>query len=519
MDLKINHELIPLKEVIYDGIQEQSVELDYILPDYFPDIFKLIKCETVPNVTSYSVSDDKVVYELCVDVNILYCTQNSSQLNTIRQKLTYSKTLEFGRTGSGVYAVLKAKTDYVNCRVVNQRRIDIRGAVTVKINATAEKNQEMICDLFGMNVQMKKKPVEYAPGRLTCGKLITVSEELEMNSVSHPVRNVIRSQAETGKTDIKVIANKLIAKGNADVSVLYTCDDSDNAVVDSLKFGIPFSQILDIDGIDETYKCSISTNVVSCDISPVADKDGNMIKLQCELGIWISCSAMRTAHAELVTDVYSTKFPCTFTKSKFKISQVPEDVNAQLYAKNSIECNEGTIDKVFDMWCTPGNAAVRIDENEKAVFVNGIVHYCVLIRNETGMPAIIEKDGAFEQRIDLPDIHSGSTFEAQVEIHGCSYNLSSSNTVQISADIDICGKLYRSSEIEAVTAVEINDEEMKPLDPCCDCAIKLYFGTEGESVWDIAKKYSTSVKSVMEENDLYEEKLTEDKMLLIPIVI
>ena len=50
MDLKINREMLTVSESIFDGIQEQSVELDYILPDYFPDIFKLVKCCIVPSV-------------------------------------------------------------------------------------------------------------------------------------------------------------------------------------------------------------------------------------------------------------------------------------------------------------------------------------------------------------------------------------------------------------------------------------------------------------------------------------
>ena len=39
-----------------------------------------------------------------------------------------------------------------------------------------------------------------------------------------------------------------------------------------------------------------------------------------------------------------------------------------------------------------------------------------------------------------------------------------------------------------------------------------------EDIWEIAKRYSTSVRSIMEENDLDEERLTKSGMLLIPIV-
>ncbi|MFQ9094573.1 MAG: hypothetical protein ACLR5S_09995 [Ruminococcus sp.] len=48
MDLKINREMLPVTEVILDEMQEQSVELDYVLPDYDPDIFRMIGCEISP---------------------------------------------------------------------------------------------------------------------------------------------------------------------------------------------------------------------------------------------------------------------------------------------------------------------------------------------------------------------------------------------------------------------------------------------------------------------------------------
>ena len=45
MDLKINREMLPVTEILLDEVQEQSVELDYVLPDYDPDIFRIIGCE------------------------------------------------------------------------------------------------------------------------------------------------------------------------------------------------------------------------------------------------------------------------------------------------------------------------------------------------------------------------------------------------------------------------------------------------------------------------------------------
>ena len=55
MELKINRETVPAAECIYEAVQEQGIELDYILPDYYPDIFRLVRCEVLPVVADCSV--------------------------------------------------------------------------------------------------------------------------------------------------------------------------------------------------------------------------------------------------------------------------------------------------------------------------------------------------------------------------------------------------------------------------------------------------------------------------------
>ena len=48
--------------------------------------------------------------------------------------------------------------------------------------------------------------------------------------------------------------------------------------------------------------------------------------------------------------------------------------------------------------------------------------------------------------------------------------------------------------------------------------MKLYYGAENEDIWDIAKRYSTSVDAVREENDIDGDKIENGGMLLIPII-
>ncbi|MEG0615203.1 MAG: DUF3794 domain-containing protein, partial [Oscillospiraceae bacterium] len=180
MDFKVNREILTTNEVAFDGIQEQSVELDYILPDYFPDIFKLIKCQLQPKITSSSVLNDKITYELVVGIKVLYCSEQSSAVECVCQKMNYSKTIDLGKSCENPIVTLVPKVDYINCRVVNQRRLDLRGAISTKIKATCEQKQEVICNAFGMNIEMKKTPISYAGRKLHATKMLDINEEFDL---------------------------------------------------------------------------------------------------------------------------------------------------------------------------------------------------------------------------------------------------------------------------------------------------------------------------------------------------
>ena len=113
-------------------------------------------------------------------------------------------------------------------------------------------------------------------------------------------------------------------------------------------------------------------------------------------------------------------------------------------------------------------------------------------------------------------ITENSLAEINVEPLGCTYTLTSSNGLSIKTDIRVLGDLFTSSICEALTDVKFDDTVKITRDG--DYALKLYYGVENEDVWNIAKKYCTSVNAIMEENSLDSDRLTDNGMLLIPIV-
>ncbi len=516
MDFKVNKEEIAAAEVIFDDTQEQSVELDYVLPDYYPEIFKIIKCITVPKILSYNVGGDRLTYEMAVCIRVLYCSEGSSAVNSVEQKLTYTKTVEFGRTVTEPRISIIPRTDYINCRAVNQRRLDVRGAISIKVKVSALDKKEIICDAFGGGIQLKKIPVTYPSSKLYTAKRVTVSEEFDLGMSKPPIVNILRSDAVIASSDKKVIANKLIAKGEIHINMLYSCRKDNEDSIEAMQFTLPFSQIIDLEGIDERYICSVEPEIISCDIEPRSDGDGNSKVAECTLSLLIVCSAYRQASAELAVDEYSTFYKTESERSDIKIEMPPQQINSSCVVKCSMEYGEGGIDRIYDVWCSINGVTAKPDTENNNISVSGNASYCVMAKSTDGEPVMIEKDESFSVAVPAENINEFSRAEVKLVPVSCSYNLASDNSIEAKTELKITGEVTGTMNISCIT--DLNIDENESVKKNSNYALKLYFADENEDLWEIAKKYGTSVSAIIEENDIEDDKLCGKGMILIPIV-
>ena len=148
-------------------------------------------------------------------------------------------------------------------------------------------------------------------------------------------------------------------------------------------------------------------------------------------------------------------------------------------------------------------------------FAEGNIQYSVMAENEQGTVMLIEKDEIFEHTIRYDGITAGSIVSLRAKPESCSYTLSSDNKISLKADINMAFTINTAEVFNAVTEIVPDDSVKKIRDG--DYALKLYYGIENEEIWSIAKKYSTSVTAIMEENDLECDRLKQNGMILIPI--
>lgn len=519
MSLKTNTEQLCSREIICKTAKEQPVELDYILPDYYPEIFRVIRCTACPTVTACSVNGDRLTYELSVELKVIYCGGSGMNIRTVERRMNYSGSVDLEDNGMLPAAKVVPSVEYINCRAVTGRRIDIHGAVSVSITVTAEKLRSVISDVFGCGVLLKKREMTCPSPEIYAEKRVTVSEKIDMGSDKPPISDILRCSAIVLTSENKAIANKLAVKGDIKVNLLCTCrgDADETAQPEAMQFTMPYSQIMDMDGLDERYDVRSSVTVSGCELRPVSDDgSGEAHSVECEVILLITCTGERYSEISAAADEFSTVCATSHKTENIRIPCRPRRIEQTRTVKGTAEQHDGTIDRVYDAWCEV-TACDTIREEDGSLTAVGKALLCCMLSSGSGEPVISTADVPFRfENIGGESCSPDAVTDIEAVPLSVSYSLTSDNTAEIKAELRFSGEIRDRFSFDAIT--EITADEEAPLTADSDVSVKLYFAKKGEDLWETAKRCRTSPAEIMEENGLDSEIMSEDGMIVIPIV-
>ena len=495
-----------------DAEQEQSVELDYVLPDYYPDFFRLLHCAADTRITAQELTDGTLQYTLRVTLHVLYCGENSNTVQAVTQQLTYTRQYSLppeAAAGQPVFRVT-AEPSYMNCRAVSHRRIDLRGAVRIRIQTAGEMPREVLAGAEGLHVQCRSEQVRYVSQVMRTRKRFVLSEDIQIPAAQPALLSVLREQTALTVSETRIVAGKLVVKGEAAVTLLYSAESG----IETLTAAFPFSQIVEQDGLTEEMPCAVTASLSELLLTPESENDGNIRLLHCDMQITLHCEAVCTAEASLLTDLYSTVHPVTLQAEDIPLLSAPAPIAETMQMKPVLSKPDAVLTRVYAAWAEPVNvSAAEAPDAPGGTLLSGTLRCCVLAADEEDHPLMLEQDAPFAWT--LPEIPAGQLLPP-VRVASCGYTLTGSDSVTLQAELSLSGTVMRQNPHRLLTDVTVDSAERLPANE--DYALRLYFGQPEESLWEIAKRYHTAPEAVREENALADDTLKTAQMLLIPNV-
>ncbi len=495
-------------ETVFKDTAEQPIDIDFTLPDYYCDISKILKCRAVPRISTKGVNGNTAFVEGCVTVTVIYCGSDNC-VSSYEDQYPFSKSFDTGIATDGARLSVRTKCEYINCRAVTGRKIDIHGAVGVYVTLKKNKYTDIVSDIDDSCIELLRGSVPATIPMGCADKYLTLEEEIELGSGQPDVRCLIRYDAEVSVNDTKILAGKSVVSGEMSIKILYTPENG--ASLQTVRYKLPFSQLIEVDGLGDGCDCESKVCIAQLEIKPRVSPSGDCRQFSLFAKLLITSECCCNNDVAVIRDAYSRKYEADISKSEVCFNKICENINQSLNCKKNFEIPKGSIMSVCDMWCEAKVDTVSFTDNE--MIIKGVATAYIIANDCDAIPTFYEKSIDFEYIYPIENAkHCSCTPE--ISVQGANYTLLDDCNIELRIELKICAAVFCKTQVPLIVDIKVN--EQKPCDRSNCGAMTIYFASAGENIWDIAKKYYADVDEVKQINEITEDVFTDDKMILVP---
>ena len=511
MEYQLDKENCFICENVFEGSSEQPVDLDFSLPDYCPDIEKILKCRISPSIMSKNISADRLDVDGVAVIRLYYLDTKKQAIRLCEHTSPFSCSFNIKTSLQDLTAVVKVKTEYLNCRALTPRRLDIHGAFSVGVSVYAKAQQDCCTSVIAPDIQQKKHSELISCLSGIGQQQFSISEVLDIGQGKSSPESILRSDFAVNIESAKALSDKLMLKGEAVLHLLYVTD-IETGSQDTMSFNIPYTQVIDVQGMSDISLNNIKLEVMNYDVSLKSEYDESSTLVTLDSKICATVFAYNEKNIDIIDDAYSTEYEVELTEKNCRFSHISAMPDNELSVRQEVRTGDNGITKIIDIWCDSINSICTNDGN--SLTAKGKINCCILAVDKDNIPFYAERPLEFAFKPDIADI---SDISANIDISCKSLNfrITGDNSVELKADLKITGFLTESKTIRCIVAVNADEDKKRFKDK--NAALTLYYADKGESLWDIARNYCTSVEAVMLENDLADDIIQAHSMILIPM--
>ena len=506
MEIKTTTAALGLCELVLDMSAELPIEGDFTIPDYQPEIWKIVRTKAEPVILGRLAVGNKATVEGYVRLTVFYSSEEGKELSATVQRIPFSKQFDMkGNVSDSCVVSAGAAVSYLNCRAVNERRLDVRGALAVSLAVPSFTTLEAKSMASGEGVWKKTEAVGWTALSATASKQFTVDERLSVEGSDALAATVLRSEASAVIDGVECTEGRAEVRGTVSILAALETGAENGFTIKRVGYKIPFIQLVENEAIKQERKVTARVSVVSSALGNEINSEG---MLEASVGCEIELFVLDNGATEILSDVFSTRCETELVRETLSVAETIESIKERLSVNESFECPDG---RIADWFVSSPSVTLTRRESGFEAKVNALA--CFIAVDDEGTAFGCDKP--FE--ITVP-VHI-DTPAAMLLCPECVFThtecLEVGGRLSFKAECELTGVVAGMRTVSSVREIRADEEKPKKRP---DAAITAYFAEEGEKVWDIARAFNTSPDGIFEENAPLSETLEEPRVLLLPIV-
>lgn len=485
--------------------QEETAET--IVPDYCPDIARIIETEGKIYLHSREIRDGKAEISGTVRVTVLYTPDGEGGIRTLEFAMPFTAESDGHSLPECVALTAQTEAELLESRMLNPRKIFTHCKLVTRVSGYKRAAMQVCSDAEAeesLRVEKRQETQNAVMITHIAEKDFTFTEEMNLSPGRDGAAELLASRVGSTVTESKIVGSKLIFKGVFTVELLYrTADGRCCATTGEL----PFSQIMEVEGASENAAAAMHLTLTGTDFQIGDDDEGR------EIAVTLYFHATALLREErvltLLTDLYSTAYDLSYEAAPVALTSFCQQMTRRQTMREVLEIGV-VAESILSLSVRCG--AVSVNREGESVTLRSGVTVRALYLDEGGVPLVAERSLEATCQLELPEECRVSAWAACTEeVQGSLGD----RGIEVRFPVDFRVEAASRVKRPCIRTAKINTETPKELSGTPSLVLRC-LGKQ-ECAWDLAKRYNTTIAAILSANQLEsEEELGRDQLLLIP---
>ena len=500
---------------VYSGVKHTEISEEFILPDFLPDIKRIIRADAMPRIDGKYVSGGKVEYNGDMACRMLF-TDEGNSLHAVTFNMSFSDYLEIPAVNDECIANLQPSPESLACRTVNPRRISIRMRLDTEVTVwcVCQFRPELIGDYASTTEVLNE---EIGSLRLICAgeNGLNASADIEADGALPQIGKVISCDVGMCFYECKPSEGRVLCRGEMPITVFYSSPTDDGEVYTVLFRKLPIAQVVDAEGATEALDCNARGAVESVKVNVSENGFGERRILELDISYRIYLNCVGNQAVTVTKDIYACDKNVevlTETKSFYRFVRNYSSSFSVNYISEAGELGISDDQGIIGTFARPRVESVVLDRSAGRLKIDGSAETGALLNGEDGV-AGIDYSVPFHIELEASGVPEDFIFSSDAVCMGAKARVDTGK-VYTDLEIQLNVMILGVEDVEVLTKAKFTDLDDTKAD-AAKASMRLFYPAEGETLWSIGKSFGVSRDRIAEVNGITEYSSLPD-VLIIP---
>ena len=490
------------------------IDGDYNVPDARSDVGRVLFGEGSLHIEETRKVENYLRITGKLNFKVLYVTDSvDPRLGALEGMFPFEEMVYMDEENEeGEYIV---QVQRVECAVslIHSRKLAIKAIVEIEVHTEQVTEKQLTLDADGEEgIYLKKCPVEML--QLFTGKrdIYRIREEIKISGTKENIGTLLWTEISSRKMDTRLVQDAMVINGEVQVFVLY---ESQEGKTDWVEQMVPYEGRIECTGAEEGMFHHVYDQLDDSSVEVRMDEDGEMRSLGIEAALQVRLFVYEEEKMEILEDAYSIDKKCVLQTEE----TTTEELLMQNHSKSKITERLSLPELKEEILQVCHSSAEiqmeRMEAQDDGIMADGILHISFLyVKANDDVPFGVWKGMIpFSTVLECPGSGCDMKYDVTCAVEQLAVDLAGNDEVEIKAVLAFRSFMRKEKKVRMVTEAALMDYEKE--ERMNQPGIVGYIVKDGDDLWSLAKKYSTTEESIQLNNELLSKELkTGDKILI-----